>query len=240
MPTLKEPQKSIPGGFQFFVPQTNWKPAPFSSIDSIVQQLIQHRRGRPDLVAKHGWSLDLAQVTAEVTAYQVAVCVQNGWNDYLLGGSEGAVPFQPPTRHSLLSKVRSVAGGAEILVNWMQEGQPTVSQEVANKRAFVCAELQREGRKDENGNPIPGCPKNGKGGLEAYFTVPVSNAIRHELERKREMKLETPSDESLNVCTACSCPLKLKVWVPLPNILPNLTAEQKVALDSSCWIVNEK
>lgn len=220
MPVLKEVQKHIPGGFQFFVPQTNWKPAPFSSIDSIVQQLIQHRRGRPDLVAKLGWSLDPAQVTAEVTAYQVAVCVQNGWNDYLLGGSEGAVPFQPPTRHSLLQKVNAVGAGTRTLIDWIQEGQPTVAQEAASRRGEICA----------------ACPKNGKGGLEAYFTVPVSNAIRHELERKREMKLETPSDESLGVCEACTCPLALKIHLPLANILPKLLPDQKAALDPSCWI----
>ena len=236
MPSLREPQKSIPNGFVFWQPETKWAPTPFSSLDSITQQLIKHRQGRPDLVAKYGWSLDPAQVYQEVMAFNVAKCLQMGWTDYLLmGGSESAVPFPTP-QPSLLRRARNVAGGAEILVEWIQEGQPVVLQEVANRRAATCAVLQREGRKDENGNPIPGCPKNGKGGLEAYFTVPVSNAIRHELERKKQMKLETPFDESLGTCTACSCPLKLKVFLPLENILPKLSAEQKAALDPYCWI----
>jgi hypothetical protein len=238
MASLKNPQLQIPGGFRFYVAATKWSPAPFSSLDSIVQQLVAHRRGRPDLVAKYGWSLDPAQVYQEVLSYQVAVCQQNGWTDYLLmGGSESAVPFPTP-QPSLLQKARAVVAGSEILVKWIQEGQPVVLQEVANRRAATCAVLQREGRKDENGNPIPGCPKNGKGGLEAYFTVPVSNAIRHELERKKQMKLETPLDEQLNVCTACSCPLPLKVWIPLENIVGKLSADQKSALDEKCWITN--
>lgn len=225
MPTLKEPQKQIPGGFQFYVPETKWQPAPFSSLDSIVQQLIQHRQGQPYLCAKNGWSLDRDAIYQEVLAYNVAVCVRNGWNDYLLGGSEGVVPFPPTPPRRLL---RNLAAGANTIVSWIDEGAPTVSQELANKRAAVC---------HGGGDPDKKCPMNGRGGFESYFTVPVTNAIRAQLERKRTMKLETPGDDRLGVCTGCDCPLQLKVWMPLDNILAKMSAETQAKLHPNCWIV---
>lgn len=220
MATLKNPNVQIPGGFVYYEPATRWSPPPFSSLDSIVNQLLAHRAGRPDLIQRLGWSMDRATVYQQVLQYQVLLCLQNGWSDYLTGGSEGAVPFQAPPPPSLIRRARNVVAGSQILVDWIQEGQPVVAQEVANRRGEICA----------------ACPKNGKGGLEAYFTVPVSNAIRHELERKQGMNLKTPSDDSVNVCTACSCPIPLKLWVPLENILPKLKPDQKAALDPSCWI----
>lgn len=227
MPTLKEPQKSIPGGFQFYVSQTKWSPAPFSSLDSITNQLIAHRKGRPDLVAQNNWSLDPAEVLKEVTAYQVAICIRQGWNDYLLGGSEGASFFPPTPPPTLRQRVKAVAAGVEALVSWAGDGSPTVEPELANKRAAICS---------GGDDPTKACPLNGKGGLESFFTVPVANAIRSQLERKRVMKLETPSDDHLGICTACFCPLPLKVWMPLDNILNKMLPEAQEALAPNCWI----
>lgn len=223
MPVLKEVQKQIPGGFQFFVPQTNWKPAPFSSIDSIAQQLIQHRRGRPDLVAKHGWSLDLGQVTAEVTAYQVEICVQNGWNDYLLGGGEGT-SFFPPPQPSLLNRVRSVAGGAEVIIDWLKSGAEAVPSELSNNRAQTCST----------------CPMNQPGGFESWFTVPVSKAIRAAVEHRKEMNLSTSFDDQLQVCSVCLCPIKLKVHLDINRLLRDTPKATHDAFPQHCWIITEE
>lgn len=228
MPTLKEPQKQIPGGFQFLVPETGWQPAPFSSLDSIVQQLIAHRKGQLYLTQKNGWSVDPAQVYQEVLAYQVAVCVRQGWSDYLLGGAE-IVPFPPPTPP--LQRARNLAAGASTIVSWLDEGAPAVSPELANKRAAICT---------GGDDPRKKCPLNGQGGLEAYFTVPATNAIRAQLNRKREMKLETPMDEHLGVCTGCDCPLPLKCWMVIGSILKKMKPEVKARLDPRCWILSEE
>lgn len=228
MPCLKNPQLQIPGGFQFLQPETGWKPAPFSSLDSIVQQLITHRQGQLYLVHKNGWPMDPATVLQEVKAYNVAVCVQQGWNDYLLGGSEAIVPF-PTTQPGLLQRARRVAAGASTVVSWRADGAPTVPQELANRRAAICT---------GGDDPEKKCKMNGSGGLEAYFTVPVANAVRAEVEHKKKMKLETPSDEHLGVCTACDCPLTLKVWLPLDRILSKMAPDQQAALAPQCWIRN--
>lgn len=158
----------------------------------------------------------------EVEQYNVAVCVRNGWSDYITGSFENVGPF-PQIPPSPLTRLRNVVAGEETLVEWYKEGQPLVTQEVANSRSDICI----------------GCPHNGKGGWERFFTVPVSNAIRHELERKRNMKLETPNDEKLGTCEVCTCPLPLKLWLPLQNILDGLKPETKARLPSFCWILQE-
>jgi len=180
MASLKEPQKSIPGGFVFLQPETGWTPTPFSSLDSITQQLIQHRQGRPDIVAKNNLPTDPSTVRKEVESYNVAVCIRNGWTDYIVGGASEHVPFTPPPKRSLFQKLKGVAAGGETIVEWIQDGAPTVSVETATKRASICC---------GGGDSEKKCPKNGKGGLETYFTVPVSNAIRKQIERKNHMKL---------------------------------------------------
>lgn len=228
MPSLKNPQQQIPNGFQYLVVETGWTPPPYSSLDVIVQKLIEHRKAQPYLTAKNGWSVDPAQVYQEVLAYNVAVCVRQGWNDYLIGGAE-IVPFPPPT--PLFQRAKNLAAGGRAVVAWLEEGAPTVAQELANKRAGICS---------GGDDPQKACPLNGKGGLESYFTVPVTNAIRVQLERKRAMKLETPSDENLGICTGCDCPLKLKVFLPIENIISKMGTEVKARLDPRCWILSEE
>lgn len=233
MATIKEPQKSIPGGYRYFEPATKWEPRPYSSLDSIVTQLISHRQGRPDLIAKLGWSLDPVQLLQEVVQYNVAVCVRNGWRDYITG-DENSHPFQPPRR--VVDKLRAVAGGGSVIIEWISEGSPTVSQELANKRAGTCAAMIPD--KDNPGQFLK-CPLNGTGGWEAYFTTPVSNAIRREIGRKKEMKLETPFDDKLGSCEGCLCPMPLKVWMPIKNIIEKMPKEQFNALHEKCWIREE-
>jgi hypothetical protein len=224
MAQLKNPNGQLPGGFQFYVSATKWKPAPFSSLDSITNQLISHRRGRPDLVAKFGWSLDPAVVRQEVEQYNVAVAIRQGWSDYIVGGGEVQPPFQPPPPPTLPQRLRNVASGSSTLIEWANEGAPTVVPELANHRAEICV----------------GCPMNGQGGWEKYFTVPVSNAIRAQLERKRNMKLETSFDDKLGVCEGCTCPLPLKIWLPLSNIVDKMPQSQFDALAPDCWIRKER
>ena len=224
MAQLKDPQKAIPGGYDFYQPQTKWHPAPFSSLDSITGQLIAHRRGRPDLIASCGWSTDPAVVLNEVKQFNVAKCQQMGWTDYISGGGVDQPPFSDPQPQPVLQRLRNVVGGSTTLVEWANEGAPTVAPDLANHRAEVCVK----------------CPMNGQGGWEAYFTVPVSNAIRTQLERKRNMKLETTHDDKLGVCEGCTCPLPLKVWLPIENIVGKMPQAQFDALHSDCWIRSEK
>jgi hypothetical protein len=97
---------------------------------------------------------------------------------------------------------------------------------VAERRASVCVN----------------CPKNEPGDLTRFFTVPASEAIRKQLERAHLLKLHTQSDSQINVCGACLCPLRLKVWFPISFILKHMTDDVKAELQPEsprCWILDE-
>ena len=221
MAALKNEQLSIPGGFTYYIPDSKWTPAPFSSIDSITTQLQQHLQGRPDIVAKHGWPLDTASLRQMVVAYQVALCVRNNWSDYILGGAENSVPFRTPSL-SPIARARAVRAGVETIFQWIKDGSEAVAPELAERRAEICST----------------CPANKPGGWETWFTVPASNAIRATLERRKQLNLHTSLDDKLFTCGVCLCPLLLKVHLKLDRILAGMPQEQQDALAPQCWIRN--
>lgn len=237
MPYLKNRQKQIPGGMQFYDPVLKWKPLPWSSFAVVCSGLRSARMANPGVTRANKLATDLPTIEAEVEAYQVAVCQAHGYNDYLTdapGGSAPAAPFPSiraaydrlnpqGRRSSLVQGAKNVVAGSEILVEWIASGAEAVPQEQASKRAEICSK----------------CPLNGKGDWAARFTVPVANAIRKTLGAKREMKLETPFDHELGTCEACDCPMTLKVWVPFEKFFAKMPQSQKDALDPDCWIRGE-
>lgn len=226
---LKERFKQIPGGLKFYQPETKWQPRPWASFDEIVNSLVNHRKANPFLSQKHGWSTDPGVVSAEVDAFNARICQQMGWADYITNDAGGAAaqppfpsPHQPPPP-GLSSRLKSVAAGGELLVEWIRNGAEAVPAEQAARRAEVCST----------------CQYNDKGDWTRYFTVPASNAIRAEVNKRREWKLETPQDDQLQVCEICSCPLKLKVHVPIKDVLGHIMAEVRAQLPDWCWIRKE-
>ena len=212
----------IPGGLTFYQPETKFQTPKFASFDTIVRSVIAHRNGNPFLVKKNGWATDYESVASEVDAFNAAICQSHGWNQYIVeGGPAIASPKSLTPQPSLLQSSRRLAAGASVLVEWLNDGAEAVPADLANGRALTCV----------------GCPQNEKGDWTSFFTKPVSNAILNQLNRRREMKLTTPSDDKLGVCNACSCPLPLKIHMPLDRILPKMTAESKAALDPRCWIL---
>jgi hypothetical protein len=222
MAALKNEQLSIPNGFSYYIPDSKWQPAPFSSIDSITTQLQQHLQGRPDIVAKHGWSLDPSVLRQMVVQYQVALCVRNGWSEYILGGADVQVPFPPTPPRSLIGKARGVAAGVETIFNWIKDGAESVAPELAEQRARICST----------------CPENKPGGWETFFTVPASNAIRAALDKRKGFNLHTSLDDKLFTCGVCLCPLPLKIHLKLDRILSGMPQDQQDALTPQCWIRN--
>ena len=220
---MKSRERFPPGGWKFFQPESKFNAPPNASFESVVQAIIQHRAGNQYLVQTHGWSVDPETVRNELDNYNATICQQMGWNDYIYtGGPDPAPPktFPQQQRSSLPEKL---AAGAETLVEWLGEGGVPVDKTLADKRAAICAT----------------CPKNSKDDFTRWFTIPVSEAIRMEIQRKGEMKLETPSDDRLGICSVCTCPMRLKVWTPLHNINNNMPADIKAALPPHCWVVKQ-
>jgi hypothetical protein len=220
---LKNRNKQIPNGFKFLQPETGWSPPSYSSFNQIVMGLISHRRGNPHLAAKNNWAMETAGIEAEVEAYNVKVCQQHGWKDFITEGASVAHPKQSPPPSLLQLGKRLVAGAKTLAVDWLASGAEAVAPALSADRAAICAS----------------CPQNQGGDVSAFFTVPVATAIRAALNLRSEWKLKTPHDDALGVCAACSCPLLLKVHLPIKDIAGRIPAESRAALDPRCWILAE-
>lgn len=230
MSRLKNRNKQIPNGLTFYDSNLRWTPQRGASFQVICDGLRTARMANPGITAAKNLSTDPNAIAEEVDNFNAALCEQHGWTDFITGPGGAAVPFQQGQqqrpRTNPLNILRNAAVGAEVLVEWIANGGEAAPQEQANSRAAVCVK----------------CPLNLKGDWASLFTVPISNAIRKALGAKREMKLETPSDHELGVCTACDCPMALKVWVPFASFFPKMSKTAKDALNKEnpvCWILQE-
>lgn len=218
-----------PNGWMFLQPETRWEAPTWQSFNVVVQALIEHRKANPALAKQHNWALDWETVAKEVDAYNDARCRAHGWLDFVSDGGAQPVPFQFPQRPfapvgvAAIASVKRVAAGVRTLLDWLGSGGRPVAKELANSRARVCVQ----------------CPQNGKGDWTRFFTKPASDQIKLQLEIRNDLKLETPDDDKLGVCEACLCPLKLKVWAPLPHILKEMDNSTKEKLVPDCWILKE-
>ena len=212
-----------PGGWQFYQAQTGWKaPTPISStFDQTVMLIIKHRKANPAVVKKHNLSLDVYEVGVELETYNRK---RLGIPD--LTELPKTLPRQAdaqPVGGAVVAAVKKLASGAALLMEWEESKENPVAHELAESRAAVCAV----------------CPKNDKAPLSEWFTVPISEVMRKRFQKLREMNLTTSKDAELNVCTACLCPLKLKVHSPLHLIVKRLKPEMWTELDPNCWIPKE-
>lgn len=229
MPRLKNRNKQVPNGMTFYDAVLRWTSQRGASFQVICDGLRTARMANPGVTAAKNLATDPNAIAEEVDNYIATHCERMGWTDFITGPGGAAVPFQqgqPRPVPNPISQLRNVAVGSEVLIEWIASGAEAVPQEQANGRAEVCAK----------------CPLNKKGDWASLFTVPISNAIRKALGAKREMKLETPSDHELGVCTACDCPMALKVWVPYASFFPKMSQAAKDALNKEnpiCWIKTE-
>ena len=225
MARLISRQKYIPGGFKMYDPHLRWTAPANASFQVICDQLRNARMANPGVTKANNLTTDANQIADEVDFFNATICEQHGWTDYISGSGGAAVPFPQGQPRPLrpLQRVKNVAVGAKVLVEWIASGAEAVPIDQATARAAVCS----------------ACPLNDPSDLTKLFTVPVSAAIHEALNARREMKLETPYDGSLHVCSACLCPMKLKVHVPFAKFYPNMSDEVKNALDPLCWIRRE-
>jgi hypothetical protein len=223
---LKSRTQSPPNGFLYRQALTGWenfKVCPSSQWDFqlLCNELQKHRLANP----KYRLITDMTAIQNEVDAKNAErVAAIPGGELYVVSTDVPASFHQAPIRSSpVLAAVKAISVGAKTILDFEDSGESPVAYGQALERAQVCVS----------------CPQNELGDLSRFFTIPASERIRKQLERAHEMKLTTPVDTQLNVCGACLCPLKLKVWFPLKFIAAHMSEDVKVKLDSKCWILKE-
>lgn len=226
MARLKNPQVPPPNGWDYWEPAIRFKAPKNSSLDSLTRALIAARLGNPAITARMGWSTDYETVKRQVDEYNAKICQIHGWFDYV----EPDVPQQPPPRSfpdaprrqppTLSGGARNVVAGAKTITEMLGPEGP-VDAATAINRAAICI----------------ACPLNDLDpNWLSYFTQPAAAMITRMFEGFRGLNLRTPVDDKLGVCSACDCPMRLKIWARLPHILKHIPEEAKVRLHPSCWI----
>jgi hypothetical protein len=229
---LASREKSIPNGLQFHIPTLpNFKLPPQCSFSVAVQSIIAVRKANPYLTHKLGWKTDEHSVENELDFFNASVCAAQGWTQYIATDQPGApsLPKALPSQHqsgaiaAAANTAKRIWSGVKTLNSWIDSGEPAVPAPESERRAGICVT----------------CPLNGQGGLEAFFSVPASEAIKRQFTKLESRKLATPHDAKLGVCSACSCPLKLKVHTPMHFIKeylqPDVIAELRKG--NNCWII---
>ncbi len=206
-------------GWQFHQPQTGWdlqKAAPQAVWDfgSAVTAIIAHRYANP----RFKLATDRKTVEDELDSTNALRMLSIPGAEVYVQADPNALP--KTVLRPLGHKLQSAVAGANAIVSWISSGAEAVSQTLANERAEICAT----------------CPMNSGGDWMSLFTVPAQAAIRIAMNQRRDWKLGTPTDDRLHVCSACNCPLKLKVHMPIDLIKKNMPKEAYSNLASFCWI----
>jgi hypothetical protein len=229
---LASREKSIPNGLQFHIPTLpNFKLPPQCSFSVAVQSIIAVRKANPYLANKLGWKTDEHSVENELDEFNARICAAMNWTNFIATDVQGApsLPKQLPSHQSgaiaaAANTAKKLWAGLRSTNDWIDSGVPAVPKEQAEARATVCV----------------ACPLNGKGGIESFFTVPASEAIKRQIQKLETRKLATSLDAKLGVCTACLCPLPLLVQTPLQFKLAHMTPDTRAALDPKCWCLAEE
>lgn len=145
------------------------------------------------------------------------------------------IPAQKKTVRAAINRqlenVKAAADGGRILVDWLGEGAKPVPINLAQKRADVCMYGGIDGEP---------CPENKDGHSFLRLTAETVRAIAEQMHAKEHLKLRVKEEHQLHSCKICTCPLPLKVHVPLKHILEHTDEETLNAFPNHCWIVTEQ
>lgn len=229
--SLKNRNNFVIGGWKFFQAETNWQADPNVGFYAVVAQIIAHRKANP----RFGLSTDQLTVENELEAYTEARMRSiPGGEAYLIEGappSHGSFPTPPRQRRvvgeiagHVASEAKKVVAGVGLISSWLGSGLTPVAQDLANKRAAICA----------------GCQFNQEPNALQKLEGAAGQALHLILQAKNDMKLVTPDDDKLKTCIICNCKLTAKVWTPIEHVWSNLKPEVAASLDPACWQIQEK
>jgi len=119
---------------------------------------------------------------------------------------------------SLIDRVEQLAGGVQILTEWLGAGAITVDRQHAQERANTC----RKCPQNQNGNTVTGA---------------VADVIRKQVEIKNHLQLRVFGEKALHTCKVCGCVTRLKIWLPFKNL--GLDDQEIKNYPTNCWITKE-
>ena len=119
---------------------------------------------------------------------------------------------------NLRERAANIKDGIVTLTAWLGDGAEVVENDLAQKRTDICIK----------------CPLNHPG---SALTESVAKAIKSQVELRNRLGLRTKGIKSLRTCSACSCYLPVKIFVPFERIAPD--EEEKKRLDPACWLLYE-
>lgn len=125
---------------------------------------------------------------------------------------------------NLLNEAKKDVAGLATIKDWLGEGAH-VPTEQASGRAAVCLK----------GNQGSECPHHHSPKWWEIFKNPIADAIKRQIELKARMKLSTPHDENLAMCSACGCCMSVKIWVPIKHVKAHTTPEMMEKFPPYCW-----
>lgn len=225
---MKNRNQAPVNGWQFFQPETGWNmvqhvPAAQWDFTLAVDSIISHRQKN----SRFNLPIDRKTVedTLDVTNALRMQSITNA--DSYVMSDQAPVPKMLPQHpfglHGVAASVSRVAAGVAPLVDWIKSGDEAVPQALANRRALICST----------------CPCNDHGDWTKWFTIPAQAAIQKALQERTDWSLTTLHDDKLIICSACLCPLKLKVHMPIHHIRNRIPKEAFESLDQRCWIRHE-
>lgn len=226
---LKSRSTWPPGGWKFTQPETGWSLPPGLGFMQSVDTIIAHRSRNP----RFSLSLDRSVVADELDAYTCALLKNDpNWCSETQPRSFIQTPPMPrrvagekqqaPIRKSVagVSKFINNAGaGIKVWIDWFGNGK-LVDKNVADQRALICLK----------------CPENQKGDLMERFGAAVGMEILEIFTSLNALNTHTGFDDRLHICNICSCPLKAKVWCPLPVAKKYMDDEMMKKLPDFCWL----
>lgn len=225
MATLKNRNVQVPNGFKYHQAETGWNAPAWASFDTIVKALMSHRQANPFLARKNKWATDYNGVAFDVDTYNAKICQSHGWFDFIIEASPDPPKWtpQPFEWSGAAGSVKRTTAGVKLVMDWLGGGMTAVAPDKAEARATVCV----------------ACPLNGDPNWIQKLDAVAAEGVKHLVELKNDLKLQTSHDAALHTCQACDCHLPLKVWAPIDVIRDNMNAETKARLDQKCWVLHE-
>lgn len=217
----------------FRQPETGWTaPTPIaSSFDQTVVLIQKHRKANPAITTKSRLATNPEAIAFELETFtRKRLGIPEGAPSPFPGSpsmspSAGAVVAGAGDRHSAAWGIKRAAQGTAVPVDWLASGGNPVPQELAEKRAAVCA----------------ACPKNES---PEWYSQAGGQVIEAGVKAWQALKgktvtFETSQGDKLKSCGVCKCLLRVKVFVPLEHIVQHTKPEVLAEFPPECWIAKK-